>query len=135
MLLEILRPLTTLYTTLSTYWNTMTWSPVPIRRRRLDDTTFVEEWIDIHGQRRNLIRTGLMSPFEKKARCPWIWVGHEPTEEDYTRLLERYLVVGNRITPQLIKQLTGHENLTYIEQSTFNELKFPEEGLIIDELV
>jgi hypothetical protein len=65
-----------------------------------------------------------------------VWVGDRDTEIDLTRTFNRYLVVGNRITQALVKkliQVTDKTNLIYIESGTFKELKFPGDGLVIEE--
>lgn len=108
-----------------------------------DDAIYVEEWVE-NGTKRCVVRYGgeeipsqwTASPFAKHARTPWVWVGDRDTEIDLTRTFNRYLVVGNRITQDLVKkliQVTEKTNLIYIESGTFKELKFPGDGLVIQE--
>jgi hypothetical protein len=77
------------------------------------------------------------TPWDRHAQTPWIWVGDRESESDWTGILRRYLVVGNRITPSLIEALgTGSlPSLMYIEAGTFVERSFPTEGLTIEEYV
>lgn len=77
------------------------------------------------------------TPWDRHAQTPWIWIGDRESESDWTRILRRYLVVGNRITPSLIEALgTGSlPSLMYIEAGTFAERSFPAEGLTIEEYV
>jgi hypothetical protein len=108
-----------------------------------DDAIYVEDWVE-NGTKRCVVRYGgeeipsewTTSPFTKHARTPWVWVGDRDTEIDLTRTFNRYLVVGNRITQALVKkliQVTDKTNLIYIESGTFKELKFPGDGLVIEE--
>jgi hypothetical protein len=118
--------------------------PRPVIGRYVpDDAIYVEDWVE-KGTKRCVLRYGgeeipsqwTESPFAKHARTPWIWVGDRDTEIDMTRTFNRYLVVGNRITNELVKkliQVTDKTNLIYIESGTFKELKFPGDGLVIEE--
>jgi hypothetical protein len=102
---------------------------------------YIEDWIDEHGTKKSVVRyegeeiprIWRESPFTRNAKTPWVWVGDRDTEIDLTRTFNRFLVVGNRIRPELIKKLTDRTNLIYIESGTFAELKFPGEALIIEE--
>jgi hypothetical protein len=76
------------------------------------------------------------SPFTKNPRTPWVWVGDRETEIDLTRTFNKFLVVGNRITFELVEALirvTPKTKLIYIESGTFKELDFPGSGLTIEE--
>ena len=106
---------------------------------------YIEEWID-NGQKKNVVRypgdpipqMWLSPPYFRNAKTPWVWVGDRETEIDLTRTFNRFLVVGNRITHDLVKKLinvTDRTNLIYIESGTFRELKFPGDGLVIEEYV
>lgn len=108
-----------------------------------EDTVYVEDWVE-NGSKRSVVRysgdaipkTWTESPSSKHAKTPWIWVGDRETEIDLTRTFNRFLVVGNRITIDLVKKLinvTDRTNLIYIESGTFKELKFPGDGLTIKE--
>lgn len=108
-----------------------------------ENAIYIEDWIE-HGTKKSVIRyqgeviprNWTESPFSRNAKTPWVWVGDRETEIDLTRTFNRFLVVGNRITTVLIKKLinvTEKTNLIYIESGTFEELKFPGEGLIIEE--
>jgi len=76
------------------------------------------------------------SPFAKHARTPWVWVGDRETEIDLTRTFNKFLVVGNRITVELVESLirvTPKTRLIYIQSGTFKELDFPGDGLTIED--
>ena len=75
------------------------------------------------------------TPWDRHARTPWVWVGDRESESDWTGILRRYLVVGNRITPSLIAAIGVGDlpSLMYIEAGTFAERTFPAEGLTIEE--
>jgi len=105
---------------------------------------YVEDWVDRKGTKKSVLRypgeaiprTWNSSPFAKHPRMPWVWVGDRETEIDLTRTFNRFLVVGNRITPDLVKkliQVTSKTHLIYIESGTFKELDFPGDGLTIEE--
>jgi hypothetical protein len=102
---------------------------------------YIEEWVQ-GGVKKCVVRYAgepiprewSGTPFEKHVRSPWVWVGDRETEIDLTRTFNRYLVVGNRITSELVEKLirvTPNTNLIYIESGTFKELKFPGDGLTI----
>ena len=142
------------------YWHVDTVSPVNephaqyflADSREFSDTydtvptgaVYIEDWIDASGQKKSVVRyegepiphEWAETPFDKHARTPWIWVGDRETEIDLTRTFSRFLVVGNRITTDLVKkliQVNDRTNLIYIESGTFKELKFPGDGLTIEE--
>ena len=104
---------------------------------------YLEDWIQ-GTVKRTVIRyageaiphSWTESPHAKHPRTPWIWVGDRETEIDLTRTFSKFLVVGNRITSELIDSLirvTPKTRLIYIESRTFKELDFPGEGLTIEE--
>lgn len=107
-----------------------------------DQCIYIEEWVR-NGRKLCVIKYAgeiiptawQQSPFEKNAKCPWIWVGDRETETDLTRAFNKFLIVGNVITDELIGHLTSAKDMFYIESGTFKELKFPEEGLVIEEYV
>jgi hypothetical protein len=107
-----------------------------------DDCVYLEEWVR-NGRKLCVVKYSgetipdlwKESPFDRNARCPWIWVGDRKTETDLTRAFNKFLVVGNMIANELIERLTSDTDIFYIESGTFNELKFPEEGLVIEEYV
>lgn len=107
-----------------------------------DGCVYLEEWVR-EGKKLCVIKYSgdtiptewQSSPFDKNARCPWIWVGDRKTETDLTRAFNKFLIVGNVITNELIEHLTSGTDIFYIESGTFKELKFPEEGLVIEEYV
>lgn len=100
---------------------------------------YVEEWgkrclVRYEGE--TIPRTWTDSPLSKKPHVPWVWVGDRDTEIDLTRMFDRFLVVGNRITNDLVSRMicsSPKTNLIFIESGTFKELKFPGDGLIIEE--
>jgi hypothetical protein len=78
----------------------------------------------------------IITPFDLTPKCPWIWVGDKETEIDLTRTFNKFLVVGNRIELALVLkliQVTQRTNLIYIEKGTFDEKKFPGDGITIEE--
>jgi hypothetical protein len=108
------------------------------------DWVYVEEWIDIRGTKKMMVVyegdlvpiVWGMSPFERPAaKCPWVWVGDKETEIDLTRTFDKFLVPGNVLKEELVSKLikiTDHTNLIYIETKTFNQVKFPGEGITIE---
>jgi len=111
-------------------------------KRVPEDCVYIEEWINSTGQKKCVIlyegeeipTEWTHTPFDVAARCPWIWVGDKDTEIDLTRSFEKYLVVGNVITYDLVSQLirlTDRSDLTYIDATTFEILKFPGNGITI----
>jgi hypothetical protein len=109
-----------------------------------ENWVYVEEWIDIRGTKKMMVLyegdlvpiVWGMSPFEKPpAKCPWVWVGDKETEIDLTRTFDKFLVPGNVLKEELVSKLikmTDHTNLIYIETKTFNQVKFPGEGITIE---
>ena len=104
-------------------------------------SVYVEEWIDTKGHKKmtalyegDLVpRIWGMTLFERPpAKCPWVWVGDRETEVDLTRTFDKFLVPGNIIKPELVSKLTDQKNLIYIETKTFNQIKFPGDGITIE---
>jgi hypothetical protein len=105
---------------------------------------YLEEWVDSKGTKKMLVHyegdlvpiVWGMSPFEKPpAKCPWVWVGDKETEIDLTRTFDKFLVPGNVLKKELVSKLikmTDHTDLIYIETKTFNQVKFPGEGITIE---
>lgn len=150
-----LRKIAAAYTMLRAWWTA--WRPTRgLRPTRLyylgdprsvttgvvpDDAVLIEEWIR-DGEKRNVVRYGgeaiptdwTITPWDRNARTPWVWVGDRETETDLTRAFNKYLVVGNRIALPLVEKLVRTtSSLIYIESGTFKELKFPGDGLVIQE--
>jgi hypothetical protein len=110
-----------------------------------EDQVYIEEWIQGETKRCVVLYEGdtiptswTSTPFDKNARTPWVWVGDRDTEIDLTRTFNKFLVVGNVITLDLVLkliQVTESTNLIYIESGTFKELKFPGDGITIEEYV
>jgi hypothetical protein len=104
---------------------------------------YIEEWIHEDTKRcvvrypgEEIPKAWRQTPFSKHPKTPWVWVGDRDTEIDLTRTFNRYLVVGNVIKMELVSQLiqvTDRSNLLYIESGTFKELKFPGDGITIEE--
>lgn len=162
--MRVLSFLSSVYLTMRTAWiNWTTPSPVypivaPHRVYYLGDSrtpdedsvvpenaVYIEEWVN-GPEKRNVVRYAgetipaewTHSPFAKNPRTPWVWVGDRETEIDLTRTFTKYLVVGNRIRPDLVQKLirvTDKTRLIYIESGTFKELDFPGDGLTIEEYV
>jgi len=102
---------------------------------------YIEEWRDTKGHKKSVVlyeddlvpRVWGMSPYEKPpAKCPWVWVGDRETEVDMTRTFDTFLVPGNVIKAELVSKLSTHANLIYIETKTFNQIKFPGDGITIE---
>jgi hypothetical protein len=159
-LLTFLRYVTIVHIYAQKAWNWF-WGPnrsdVPVRRYFLsdedefdesytrvpEDAVYVEEWVE-NDQKRCVVRyegediphDWIITPFDLTPKCPWIWVGDKETEIDLTRTFNKFLVVGNRIELALVLkliQVTQRTNLIYIEKGTFDEKKFPGEGITIEE--
>lgn len=107
-----------------------------------EGSIYTEEWYDSHGNHRiRLLHAGEPipshwehTPFEKEPIRPWIWVGNPQTETDLTRTLDKYLVVGNRITRELVEHILPGRTLAYVDK-TFKQLDFPGDGIVIEENV
>jgi hypothetical protein len=108
-----------------------------------EDTVYIEEWVEGTHKKCVVLYEGdkipkswKQSPFARVAKCPWIWVGDRDTEIDLTRTFGKFLVVGNVIELALVLkliQITERTNLIYIESGTLNEIKFPGDGIVIEE--
>ena len=108
------------------------------------DWVYIEEWMDTKGHKKmTVLYEGAAipthwdkSPFElAPVKCPWVWVGDRETEIDLTRTFDKFLVPGNVINQELVSRLvkiTDHTNLIYIETKTFNQVKFPGDGITIE---
>lgn len=107
------------------------------------DGVYIEEWVDTKGHQKTLAFyggaviptawTSEMSPFQKALpKCPWVWVGDRDTEIDLTRMFDKFLVPGNVLKPELVSKLTDQAHLIYIETKTFNQVKFPGDGITIE---
>lgn len=106
---------------------------------------YVEEWVRDDVKRcvvryggEEIPKTWTTTPFDLNPKTPWVWVGDRETEIDLTRTFNRFLVVGNVITMELVLKLikvTERTQLIYIESGTFKELKFPGDGITISEYV
>jgi hypothetical protein len=104
---------------------------------------YIEEWIDTRGHKKMIVlyegavvpTQWHISPFAMApAKCPWVWVGDKETEIDLTRTFDKFLVPGNVLKEELVSKLikiTDHTNLIYIETKTFNQIKFPGDGITI----
>jgi hypothetical protein len=103
---------------------------------------YTEEWYDSHGNNRiKLLQAGEEiphrwehTPFEKEPLRPWVWVGNPETETDLTRAFDKYLVVGNHITQELVEHILPGRKLAYMDK-TFKQLDFPGDGITIEENV
>lgn len=103
---------------------------------------YTEEWYDSHGNNRiKLLQAGEeipshweTTPFDKDPIRPWIWVGNPETETDLTRTLDKYLVVGNVITAELVEHILPGRKLAYVDK-TFKQMDFPGDGIAIEENV
>ncbi len=119
--------------------------PVDGYDRVPEDQVYVEEWVQGETKRcvvryegEEIPTSWTSTPFDTNARTPWVWVGDRDTEIDLTRTFNKFLVVGNVITLDLVLKLihvNESTNLIYIESGTFKELKFPGDGITIEEYV
>jgi hypothetical protein len=110
-----------------------------------EDEVYVEEWIQGETRRyvvkyegEDIPTSWPVTPFDRNPKTPWVWVGDRDTEIDLTRTFNKYLAVGNVITLDLVLKLikiTERTELIYIESGTFKELKFPGNGITIEEYV
>jgi len=83
----------------------------------------------------------VMSTMEDKIRLlhsrgnlPWLWIGGDNNfvSQDRTRLVEPFVVPGNRITEELLKDIDPLiTKWNYIDIATFKEVEFPKEGITI----
>jgi hypothetical protein len=104
---------------------------------------YVEEWFDTHGNKRCRIlydgeeipHSWNSSPFDKEPKRPWVWIGNTASEIDLTRTFDKYLVVGNKITPEFLSHILPGRNVAYMDPVTFNQHEFPEQGIVIEENV
>ena len=105
------------------------------------ETIYVEEWkwigeslLRVRYPGEHIPRVWFHNPFEQRVKQPWIYVGDKNTETDLTRTFNRFLVVGNIIRQELIDHLITDEDseLIYIAPRTFEQLKFPGEGIRIE---
>lgn len=156
---EILRYLTIVYNTLLGAWYWFWYPPYyhsPHRQYFLSDTdefdityqrvpedaVYVEEWVQ-NGMKRCVVRyegeeipdIWDYNPTLIEPECPWVWVGDKETEIDLTQTFNKFLVVGNTITLDLVLKLikvTDKTNLIYIDRKTLEERKFPGDGILIE---
>ncbi len=106
-----------------------------------ENRVYIEEWMDTKGHKKMIVRYAGdaipthwdTTPFTMPpARCPWVWVGDRETEVDYTRTFDKFLVPGNVLKKELVIKLVNATNLMYIETKTFNQVKFPGDGITIE---
>jgi hypothetical protein len=151
---EFLRYVTMLYNYLRGYWAVP--STELVQRYFLSDddeyddsytrvpegAVFVEEWINEDGDKLCYLQyegeeiVDHENPFELKARCPWVWVGDETSEIDLTRTFSKFLIPGNVIHLDLVEkliQITEKTTLVYVARGTFEIVKFPGDGILIEE--
>lgn len=157
---EVVRWMSFVYVTIWKQWNTYWYTDtIPLRPtttyflsdeneydesydRVPEDSVYVEEW-EYRGEKKYVVRyegdqiptTWDTSPFTYIPLCPWIWVGDKTTEIDLTKTFSKFLVPGNRIKMDLVVKLinvTDATCLMYIDARTFNEEKFPGDGILIE---
>jgi len=83
----------------------------------------------------------VMTSTEEKIRLlhsrgtlPWLWIGGDNnyTSQDRTRVIEPFIVPGNRITKELLYDIDPSiSTWNYIDTATFKEVEFPKEGITI----
>ena len=161
ILFELLRTITYVYTRVTGFWQWY-WCDVvvdaPHRRYFLSDdheydesytrvpenAVYIEDWVRAGEKKCKVLYEGEeipeyweTNPFDIPAKCPWVWVGDRGTEIDLTRTFNKFLTVGNRIQLDLVLKLirvTEESDLIYIQAGTFDELKFPGDGILIEAL-
>lgn len=110
-----------------------------------EESILVEEW-EKDGEKKcwlyyegeNINDYPIVDPFTmtKRAKKTWLWIGDTTTEVDLTKALEKYMIVGNEIKLDILLHLIQVRNdtrLVYIDPRTYDEVKFPAEGVIIEE--
>lgn len=106
-----------------------------------EDSVYIEEWTSGTEKLCKVLYEGDEIPktytnaFSARGKTPWIWVGDRTTEIDLTKTFNKFLVAGNVLKLDLILKLihvTATTNLVYIQSGTFDELKFPGDGIVIE---
>ena len=70
-----------------------------------------------------------------KVETPWLWFGATSSmgSTDLTKLFEPYILPGNHITPEFLKNTYPlYYDWKYLDPVTFKEVDFPNAGIIID---
>ena len=70
-------------------------------------------------------------------KLPWFWVGTTLYNEEITvtDLVNRAVKYNDRITPQLLREITGYNTADwkYIDAVTLQEKEFPPSGIVIED--
>ena len=109
-----------------------------------EDSVLVEEWerdgvkkCRLHYEGARIDMDMLVDPFdEPRGKKPWLWIGDKTTEVDLTLAMEKFLVPGNVIKLDLLLQLLlvrDDTEIIYICPRTYQEIKFPAEGVTIED--
>ncbi len=109
-----------------------------------EDAVYIEEWTSQSGIKKcrvlyegdEIPYTWSTNPHTLTAKCPWVWVGEKNTEIDLTRTFNKFLVPGNWIRLDLVEkliQIVDNTELIYIATETFESVKFPGTGILIEE--
>jgi hypothetical protein len=71
------------------------------------------------------------------SKLPWFWVGTTLYNEEITvtDLVNRVVKYNDRITPQLLREITGYNTADwkYIDAVTLEEKDFPPSGIVIED--
>jgi hypothetical protein len=71
----------------------------------------------------------------ENVKLPWLWIGanSESGSTDMTNSFKPYLVSGNIITPEFLKnRYPSYYDWKYLDPVTFKEVEFPDGGITID---
>lgn len=102
-------------------------------------TVHVEQWYRNDGELRRYV-TYATNPIEfyqgdpfGRVKTPWLWIG-DPNDDDVdvTSEMNKYIVPGNLILPELVTRATGLEEVYYMDPRSLEILKFPEQGIVLE---
>ena len=72
----------------------------------------------------------------QRVKTPWLWIGgltYMDAIKDCTLNVEPYMVVGNKITLDLLYDIDSSvTEWRYVNPATFENIQFPEEGITIN---
>lgn len=93
-----------------------------------DDKTKYKIWYE--GEMSELTYEESLNIFNSKPKRPWIWIGD--TKHNMLQTLDEYLVIGNKITLELLQIINPEiKEWKYICSQTLDMLNFPSDGIII----
>lgn len=70
-------------------------------------------------------------------KLPWFWIGAKFSNrtESVTDMVNQYVRYGNRITSDVLTEITGYSDVIawkYIDVETLEEKDFPSQGFLIE---